>query len=96
MAYCTSLWLEALAIVPQLTMLYHQKHVENITTHYILTLGGYRAFYLLSWLYRISMSISVNWVSVVAGILQTALYGNFVFYYMKSTKEGSNFIQLPV
>ena len=42
--YCWafSLYLEAVAIFPQLVMLTREKDVENITTHYIATLGAYR------------------------------------------------------
>lgn len=47
-----SLYLEAVAIMPQLFLLQRTGEVENLTSHYIFTLGGYRAFYLLNWIYR--------------------------------------------
>ena len=47
-----SLWLEAVAFVPQIMILNKIKTVENVTSHYVATLGLYRIFYLLSWMYR--------------------------------------------
>jgi uncharacterized protein with PQ loop repeat len=44
-----SIWLEALAILPQLYMIAKNQDVENITAHYVLFLGFYRIFYLLHW-----------------------------------------------
>lgn len=39
-------------MLPQLFLLQRTGEVENLTSHYIFTLGGYRAFYLLNWIYR--------------------------------------------
>jgi ER lumen protein retaining receptor len=44
-----SVWLEALAILPQLYMIYKLKDIENITAHYILFLGLYRICYIFHW-----------------------------------------------
>ena len=44
-----SLWLEALAFLPQIVMLNKIRIVENITSHYVATLGAYRFFYILNW-----------------------------------------------
>ena len=44
-----SIWLESLAILPQLFMINKLKDVENITAHYILFLGLYRVFYVFHW-----------------------------------------------
>ena len=49
MSWSFSIWLEALAIYPQLKMVYHMKEVENLTGNYIAALGLYRVFYILSW-----------------------------------------------
>jgi len=43
-----SLWLESLAIFPQITIL-NQNGVEPFTAHYIAALGSYRFFYILNW-----------------------------------------------
>ena len=44
-----SIWLEALAILPQLYMINKLRDIENITAHYVLFLGLYRGFYILHW-----------------------------------------------
>ena len=44
-----SLWLEAVAFVPQIVMLNKIKEIENMTSHYIACLGLYRFFYILNW-----------------------------------------------
>lgn len=47
-----SIWLEALAILPQLFMLQRTGEAETITTHYLAALGLYRALYIPNWIYR--------------------------------------------
>ena len=49
MAWSYSLWLEAVAFIPQIVMLNKIRVVENITSHYVATLGLYRFFYILNW-----------------------------------------------
>ena len=44
-----SIWLEALAILPQLYMINKLRDIENITAHYVLFLGLYRGFYIFHW-----------------------------------------------
>lgn len=44
-----SIWLEALAILPQLSMVTRLKDVENITAHYVLFMGFYRILYIFHW-----------------------------------------------
>lgn len=47
-----SIYLEALAIVPQLIILQRYREVENLTGHYVFFLGAYRVLYILNWIYR--------------------------------------------
>jgi len=47
-----SIWLEAVAILPQLFMLQRTGEAETITTHYLAALGLYRALYIPNWIYR--------------------------------------------
>ncbi|EDP42494.1 hypothetical protein MGL_3252 [Malassezia globosa CBS 7966] len=47
-----SIFLEAVAILPQMFLLQRIGEAETITTHYIFALGAYRALYLLNWIYR--------------------------------------------
>lgn len=44
-----SLWLEALAFIPQIVMLHKIRVIENLTSHYVAMLGLYRFFYILNW-----------------------------------------------
>lgn len=47
-----SIYLEAVAILPQLFVLQRTGSAETITTHYLFALGLYRAFYIPNWIYR--------------------------------------------
>lgn len=47
-----SIYLEAVAILPQLVLLQRTQNVDNITANYVFLLGSYRALYLLNWVYR--------------------------------------------
>lgn len=47
-----SIWLEAVAIFPQLFVLQRTGEAETITTHYLAALGIYRGLYIPNWIYR--------------------------------------------
>ena len=47
-----SIYLESVAILPQLFMLQRRKEAEALTAHYIFALGAYRALYVLNWIVR--------------------------------------------
>lgn len=47
-----SIYLEAVAILPQLFILQRTGEAETITTHYLAALGAYRALYIPNWIYR--------------------------------------------
>src|SRR4051812_7744670 len=47
-----SIWLESVAILPQLFMVQRTGEAETITTHYLFALGAYRALYIPNWIYR--------------------------------------------
>jgi hypothetical protein len=47
-----SIYLEAVAIFPQLFMLQRTGEAETITSHYLAALGVYRALYIPNWIYR--------------------------------------------
>jgi len=68
------------------------KEVENITSNYMACMGFYRMFYILNWLYKIHYGYHVCYVSILGGIVQTVLYGDFLYYYIKSTGEQKMFI----
>ncbi|EPS74562.1 hypothetical protein M569_00193, partial [Genlisea aurea] len=47
-----SIYLEAVAILPQLILLQRSGNVDNLTGQYVFFLGAYRALYILNWIYR--------------------------------------------
>lgn len=52
MLWAFSIWLESVAILPQLFMLQRTGSAETITTHYLFALGAYRALYIPNWIWR--------------------------------------------
>jgi len=78
-----SIYLEAVAIVPQLIVLQRFQEVENLTGNYVFLLGAYRAFYLLNWVYRAATETYYHhhWIVWISGLVQTALYVDFFYYY---------------
>jgi len=98
-----SIYLEAVAIVPQLDMV--QKFakesasgsVENLTAQYMFCLGLYRALYMGNWAYRFFTEWGTYWdpISWAAGTIQTVLYGDFIYYYIKAKIHGHQ-MALPV
>lgn len=91
-----SLWLEAVAFIPQIVILNRMQTVENMTSHYIGCLGMYRFFYLLSWAFRYYMNHHIFYTQVFSGILQTGVYGELLYYYFKSMREGKPRMELPL
>jgi len=90
-----SLYLEAVAILPQLVLLQRSRNVDNLTGNYVFFLGAYRGLYLLNWIYRfLTESHYRRWITWTAGIVQTALYADFFYYYLKSWKNNER-LQLP-
>ncbi|KAK3684215.1 ER lumen protein retaining receptor-domain-containing protein [Podospora appendiculata] len=92
-----SIWLESVAILPQLFMLQRTGEAETITTHYIFALGLYRALYIPNWIYRYVTEAThkVDYIAVVAGVVQTVLYSDFFWIYYTKVMKGKKF-KLPV
>lgn len=44
-----SIYLESVAILPQLFLVSKTGEAESITSHYLFALGSYRGLYLLNW-----------------------------------------------
>ena len=94
MVWAFSIYLEAVAILPQLFMLQKQGGAENLTSHYVMLLGLYRLFYLFNWVYRYATEENYMQVIVwVSGIVQTALYLDFFYNYLNAKRES---IDAPV
>jgi len=77
-----SIYLEALAILPQLFMLSKTGDAETITSHYLFALGMYRALYILNWIYRYHYEEFFDPIAVVSGCVQTVLYADFFYLYV--------------
>ncbi|KAL0940253.1 ER lumen protein retaining receptor [Colletotrichum truncatum] len=92
-----SIWLESVAILPQLFMLQRTGEAETITTHYLAALGIYRALYIPNWIYRYFTEVNhkVDWIAIIAGIIQTILYSDFFWIYYTKVMKGKKF-KLPV
>ncbi|KAK6433459.1 endoplasmic reticulum retention protein [Oleoguttula sp. CCFEE 5521] len=96
MLWAFSLWLESVAILPQLFMLQRTGSAETITTHYIFALGAYRALYIPNWIWRYFMEKGhFEPIPVIAGIIQTVLYTDFFYIYWSKVMQGQRF-NLPV
>ena len=79
-----SLWLESVAVFPQISIIAKTNGVFSYTAHYLAALGSYRFFYILLWIYRYIKQGRVLWVSVFSGILQVLLYADFFYLYIKN------------
>lgn len=82
MLWTFSIYLESVAIMPQLFMLSKTGEAETITAHYLFALGSYRALYILNWMYRYYVEEFFDPIAIVAGIVQTVLYADFFYLYI--------------
>ncbi|XP_043693901.1 ER lumen protein-retaining receptor-like [Telopea speciosissima] len=90
-----SLYLEAVAILPQLVLLQTSRNIDNLTGNYVFLLGAYRALYLVNWVYRFfTENHQLRLIPWLSGLVQTALYADFFYYYIKSWKNNEK-LQLP-
>mmetsp|Transcript_864 Transcript_864/g.2955 ORF Transcript_864/g.2955 Transcript_864/m.2955 type:complete len:148 (-) Transcript_864:786-1229(-) len=78
-----SIFLEAVAIMPQFFLLIKKGKAESVTRDYMAALGGYRAFYVLNWIWRYFTEGFFHYQVFIAGIVQTALYGEFLWKYVR-------------
>ncbi|KAM6502724.1 ER lumen protein retaining receptor [Amanita muscaria] len=76
-----SIFLESVAIFPQLSMLQRTGEAGMITPHYVIALGAYRAFQNLSWIHRSEAYGIVDPIRIVAGVVQNVLYLIFSYIY---------------
>jgi len=90
-----SIWLESVAILPQLFLLQRTGEAETITTHYLFALGLYRAMYIPNWIWRYFAENYFDTIPVFAGIIQTVLYSDFFWIYYTKVLKGKKFA-LPV
>ncbi|CAM6086940.1 unnamed protein product [Calypogeia fissa] len=92
-----SIYLEAVAIIPQLVLIQRTKNIDSLTGNYVFFLGAYRALYLLNWIYRYFTDPHYHWgrgIAWGAGIIQTLLYADFFYYYIRSWRRNER-LNLP-
>ncbi|XP_072127939.1 ER lumen protein-retaining receptor 3-like [Mobula birostris] len=92
-----SIYLESVAILPQLFMITKTGEAETITTHYLFFLGVYRALYLANWIWRYQTEGFFDQIAVVSGVVQTIFYCDFFYLYITKVLKGKNLgLPLPV
>ncbi|KOC61236.1 ER lumen protein retaining receptor [Habropoda laboriosa] len=89
-----SIYLESVAILPQLFLVSKTGEAESITSHYLFALGSYRGLYLLNWEYRYYAEDHYDLIAIVAGLVQTVLYCDFFYLYITKVLKGKK-LQLP-
>src|SRR5215475_3295404 len=75
-----SIWLESVAILPQLFMIQRTGEADTITTHYLFALGLYRALYIPNWIYRYFAENYWDPIAVFAGIVQVCV--DLLFFWL--------------
>ena len=72
--------------------------MEVITGTYMASLGCYKGFYILNWIYKIIQGKNLVWFKLIAGLIQFGIYCDFLYYYFISakvrTKASGNVIQI--
>ena len=82
LSWTFSIILESVCVIPQLLLLRQTTVPTVIDSFYLLTLGSYRAFYILNWIVRLASSEHhFEWRAVLFGIIQTAFYVDFAWVY---------------
>lgn len=78
-----SIILESVCVLPQLLLLRQTTVPTVITSFYILFLGSYRGLYILNWIWREldTNDRPPNPISIIFGLVQTALYLDFAWVY---------------
>jgi ER lumen protein retaining receptor len=89
-----SIYLESVAILPQLFMVSKTGEAESITSHYLFALGSYRALYIFNWVFRYYGEGFYDIIAIVAGCVQTILYCDFFYLYITKVLKGKK-LQLP-
>ena len=89
-----SIYLESVAILPQLFMVSKTGEAETITSHYLFALGSYRGLYILNWIYRYHSEGFYDIIAIIAGCIQTILYCDFFYLYITKVIKGKK-LQLP-
>lgn len=83
-----SIFLEAVAIIPQLDLLCKIDFIDNYSIGYLVPLGLYRIMYILNWAYRYHYEGFYEANAVFAGFLMTTLFALvFVRLYILKRRD---------
>lgn len=84
-SYSYSLWVESIAIVPQIILLSRVGSLDGLSIDYILFLSIYRLLYLFNWVYKlVTHTGETRPVVWITGILQSVVYSDFIYEYIMS------------
>mmetsp|Transcript_9000 Transcript_9000/g.18066 ORF Transcript_9000/g.18066 Transcript_9000/m.18066 type:complete len:276 (-) Transcript_9000:1565-2392(-) len=84
-----SIYLESVAVVPQLIVFQQYQDIDLSLRNYIFSLGAYRALYICNWIYRSYFDhfYRHDWIVYTCGVVQVAFYVDFAcFYYLRKTR----------
>ncbi|KAK2076446.1 ER lumen protein-retaining receptor B [Prototheca wickerhamii] len=88
-----SIYLEAVAILPQLVLMQRTQNIDNLTGNYVFLLGTYRGLYILNWIYRFFAEPHYRqWIVWISGLVQTGLYADFFYYYFLCWKNNQKLV----
>lgn len=90
-----SIYLESVAILPQLFMVSKTGEAETITSHYLFALGVYRTLYLFNWIWRYHFEGFFDLIAIVAGLVQTVLYCDFFYLYITKGNQDAGLAERP-
>ncbi|KAI8833571.1 ER lumen protein retaining receptor-domain-containing protein [Chytridium lagenaria] len=81
-----SMYMESVAIVPQLTFTYQTRQKGNLGPEYLLVLGIYRLARIFSRLLMFFTGVPLDWVAVVFGLVGVGFYVDMVYVYLFETR----------
>ena len=102
-----AVYVESVSILPQLKMMQNMRVISELfAAHYVFALGCSRGLSFLHWVFEFMTNGVAVYVSMGRGfwpllvilseIVQTAIYADFCYYYLKSLLSGDTVIKLPV
>lgn len=81
MVWTFSIELESVCVLPQLQLLRQTSVPTVLDSYYLVTLGSYRFFYILNWIWRGAKEGYWEPVAFIFGVIQTLLYLDFAWVY---------------
>lgn len=86
-----SIYLESVAMLPQLRMIGGPSDVDTTIFCYLFALWSYRIFYIMNWIWRYNYEDHYDLISICSGVLQVMLYWKlFYVYYTKVLRGNKN------